>query len=56
MTEERMAAMRKGEVLEVLFTDRGARPDLEAWCRATGNQILEFKEEKWRTFGYIRKA
>ena len=56
MTEERLAAMKKGEVLEVLFTDLGAKPDLVAWCRATGNRVIEFKEEKWRSFGYIQKV
>ncbi|MUN29894.1 sulfurtransferase TusA family protein [Sulfuracidifex metallicus] len=34
-----------GEVLEVLATDPAAKPDIEAWARRTGNQILDIKQE-----------
>jgi tRNA 2-thiouridine synthesizing protein A len=56
MTEEKIKEIRKGAVLEVLFTDRGAKADLDAWCRATGNDLMGFKEEKIRSFAYIRKS
>lgn len=32
-----------GEVLEVHATDPGAVKDFEAFCRATGNELLETK-------------
>ncbi|HTL70620.1 MAG TPA: sulfurtransferase TusA family protein [Candidatus Eisenbacteria bacterium] len=44
MTEEKLSDLGCGEVLEVIFTDPGARPDLEAWCDATGNPLLGFRE------------
>ena len=56
MTEEKIADLREGEVLEVLFTDPGARPDLLAWCKATGNECLGFQEEKLKSAAYIRKG
>ena len=56
MTEEKMVDLKKGEVLEVIFTDPGAKPDLLAWCRATGNECLGFKENKFKNHAYIRKA
>lgn len=43
MTEEKIAEMKPGQVLQVAFTDPGAQPDLVAWCRATGHELLEFK-------------
>ena len=55
MTEEKIAQMKSGQVLEVVFTDPGAKPDLVAWCRATGNEILEFKNNAAERFAYIRK-
>ncbi len=55
MTEEKIADLKNGETLEVLFTDPGARPDLEVWCSATGNEFLGFREEKRRGFAYIKK-
>ena len=39
-----------GDVLEVLATDPAARPDIEAWARRTGNQVLEAVQEN----GYVR--
>lgn len=39
-----------GDVLEVLATDPAAKPDIEAWARRTGNQVLEAVQEN----GYTR--
>lgn len=43
MTEEKIAELKSGESLKVVFTDPGAKADLEAWCRATGNRALSFE-------------
>jgi tRNA 2-thiouridine synthesizing protein A len=32
-------------ILQVLATDPGAPKDFEAFCRATGNQLVDSKEE-----------
>lgn len=55
MTEEKIEELAPGEVLEVLFTDLGARADLEAWCKATGNVFLEYRGEKFKGTAKIRK-
>ncbi|RDD53765.1 MAG: sulfurtransferase TusA family protein [Candidatus Korarchaeota archaeon NZ13-K] len=34
-----------GDVIEVLATDPGFKPDLEAWARRTGNEIISVSEE-----------
>lgn len=34
-----------GGTLQVLATDPGAVKDFEAFCRATGQQLVEWKEE-----------
>ncbi|MBI3706261.1 MAG: sulfurtransferase TusA family protein [Proteobacteria bacterium] len=34
-----------GGTLQVLATDPGAVRDFEAFCRATGNQLVDWKEE-----------
>ncbi len=36
-----MAALRPGDVVEVRISDPGLVRDFSAWCRATGNQLLE---------------
>jgi tRNA 2-thiouridine synthesizing protein A len=34
-------ALASGELLEVLATDPGSVKDLAAWCRTTGNDLIE---------------
>jgi tRNA 2-thiouridine synthesizing protein A len=36
-----MKEMPPGQVVEVLATDPGSVPDFAAWCRATGNELVE---------------
>jgi tRNA 2-thiouridine synthesizing protein A len=36
-----LATMDSGQVLEVIATDPGAPKDFEAFCRQTGNALLE---------------
>ena len=36
----RLRAMRPGAVLALTATDLGARHDIPAWCRMTGNPLL----------------
>lgn len=55
MTEEKISQMKAGQALEIAFTDPGARPDLTAWCKATGNEVLEFKRISAEYFATIRK-
>lgn len=54
MTEEKMADLKKGEVLEVIFTDPGAKPDLEAWCKMAGHEILVMQWKGNRNKGAVR--
>lgn len=56
MTEEKLGTLKEGEVLEVVYTDPGAKPDLEAWCRANGHRLLGFEEAKIKSSAFIRKA
>jgi tRNA 2-thiouridine synthesizing protein A len=39
-----LSDLPKGAVLEVLATDPGAVPDIEAFCRATKNTLVEHSE------------
>lgn len=40
-TAQAMKALPSGSVVEVLATDAGSVKDFAAWCRSTGNQLLE---------------
>jgi tRNA 2-thiouridine synthesizing protein A len=43
-----------GKTLEVLATDPGAAKDFEAFCRTTGNELVESKTEG-KTFRFVIK-
>jgi tRNA 2-thiouridine synthesizing protein A len=40
-----LKGMENGKVLEILATDPGAIPDFEAFCRATGNKLLNAEQD-----------
>lgn len=44
-TAQAMRDLAPGELVEVLATDPGSVPDFEAWCRSTGNALVERSEE-----------
>ena len=43
-----------GGTLQILATDPGAVKDFEAFCRATGNDLLESKEDS-KVFSFVIK-
>ena len=40
-TQENVARLDHGQVLEVVCTDPGALVDIPAWCRIHGHKLLE---------------
>jgi len=44
-TAQAVRQLASGDVIEVLATDPGAVPDFDAWCRTTGNRLVEQTEE-----------
>jgi tRNA 2-thiouridine synthesizing protein A len=40
-TAQAMKTLASGAVLEVLATDPGSVKDFAAWCRSTGNELVE---------------
>ena len=44
-TSRAIRQVNVGDVLEVLATDPGSKPDISAWTRMTGNELLDVAEE-----------
>ena len=40
-TAQAMKTVASGELLEVLATDPGSTKDIAAWCRTTGNELVD---------------
>ena len=48
--------MNSGEVLKIMATDPGSVKDFEAFCRATGNELLETGEDSGVYHFLLRKG
>lgn len=55
-TAKAIKAMEIGQVLKMIATDPGAPPDMEAWGRQTGNELLRSSQENGKFIFYIRRA
>ncbi len=55
-TAEKMKKMKKGEILEILADDKGIKPDITAWAKATGNELLGVEQEGREYKAYVKKS
>ncbi|OPY33255.1 MAG: sulfur transfer protein SirA [Methanomassiliicoccales archaeon PtaU1.Bin124] len=53
---KKIKEMQIGKVLELISDDVGSKEDVPAWCKRTGNQLLEQKEEGGAFYYYIKKV
>jgi TusA-related sulfurtransferase len=44
-----------GQVLEMLADDPGSKPDMEAWVRHTGHELLDMQEQGGVFKFYVRR-
>ena len=44
-TQERIAGLNDGDVLEIYASDPGALHDIPAWCRVHGHQVMSQRRE-----------
>ena len=47
---------KKGQIIELLADDEGAIQDVPAWCEATGNEYLGYKDEDGLLIFYVKKT
>jgi len=45
-----------GQVLKLIATDPGAPPDMDAWTKQTGHEMLESAEEDGKYIFYFRRT
>lgn len=55
-TRKALAALSAGQTLRVLATDPGAALDFQAFCRISGNELLEMAENDGVYSFLLRKA
>jgi tRNA 2-thiouridine synthesizing protein A len=44
-TAQTMKSMEAGQVLELVATDPGVEPDMQAWSKRTGNTLLNIRKD-----------
>lgn len=54
-TKKAVDAMQSGEVLKMLSTDPGSVNDVSAWCKRTGNELLEQAEGDGEYTFFLKK-
>lgn len=55
-TTKAMKELESGSVLKVISTDAGSPPDIAAWSRQTGNELLLSTEESGKFVFFLKKA
>ena len=55
-TKKALKDLDVGDILEMISTDAGSIPDMEAWARQTGHELLESKDEGKSFRFFIKKT
>jgi tRNA 2-thiouridine synthesizing protein A len=53
---KKMKEMQVGKILELISDDVGSKEDVPAWCKRTGNELMEMKQEGNVYYYYIKKT
>jgi tRNA 2-thiouridine synthesizing protein A len=55
-TAKAMKELGSGDVLEVFATDPGVEPDMHAWSKQTGNELISIDQESGVFRVLLRKS
>ncbi|MBK6794547.1 MAG: sulfurtransferase TusA family protein [Anaerolineales bacterium] len=55
-TKKAMNDLQAGQILKMIATDAGSPPDIAAWSRQTGNELLLSTEESGKFVFFLKKA
>jgi tRNA 2-thiouridine synthesizing protein A len=55
-TTKAMKDLQSGEILKMISTDAGSPPDIAAWSRQTGNELLLSTTEDSKFIFFLRKT
>jgi tRNA 2-thiouridine synthesizing protein A len=55
-TSKAIKQIEVGQILQMIATDPGAPPDMQAWTRQTGHEMVESHEENGKFIFYFRRT
>lgn len=44
-TQQKVKALKPGDTLRIVATDPGVMHDIPSWCRLSGHQVIDTKEQ-----------
>lgn len=54
-TSKAIQELKAGQILQMISTDAGSKPDMEAWVKTTRNELLKVEEKGGEFVFYVRK-
>ena len=55
-TAKAIKQIEVGQILQMIATDPGAPPDMQAWTRQTGHEMVDSGEENGKFIFYFRRT
>ncbi len=55
-TKKAIDGLKTGQVLKMIATDPGSVPDVDAWAKKTGHEVLASEEKNGTYTFFIRKT
>jgi len=55
-TSKSMKELQSGQILKMISTDAGSPPDIAAWSRQTGNELLLSTTESGKYVFFLKKS
>ena len=55
-TAKAIKTLEVGQILKLVATDPGAPPDMEAWSRQTGHELLRSTQEAGKFVFFFRRS
>jgi tRNA 2-thiouridine synthesizing protein A len=55
-TSKAIKTLEVGQVLKMIATDPGAPPDMEAWSRQTGHELIRSLQENGKFVFFFRRS
>ena len=54
-TKKAIDGLAAGQILKMIATDPGSKPDMDAWTRKTGHELVEYQTEGDKHIFFIKK-
>jgi tRNA 2-thiouridine synthesizing protein A len=55
-TKKAIDKLSSGQVLKMIATDPGSKPDIDAWSKKTGHTVLDYQQEGNKHIFFIKKT